>query len=139
MIDMKKIGKSFLVSVSALISLGVCAKPTLSCDADRGGISHYLEITEKEGGVPDFSYLSSTPSQGLALNCTIDSSLLSGTPAVFGNTITYPLSGGDSLSITRQSHGYLLDMEKLDAANYCSGIVAKKITVTVGKRRCRVQ
>ncbi len=136
---MKEFGKLFLLSMSALISHGVHAKPTFSCDADTGGISHFLEITEKEGGAPDFSYLSSTPSQGLVLNCTIDSLLVSGTPEVSGNTITYRLSGADSLSITKQSHGYLLDMAKLDAANYCSGVVAKKVTISVGKKKCKIQ
>ncbi|KAA0088121.1 hypothetical protein CIW54_11775 [Paraburkholderia sp. T12-10] len=122
-----------------LVSLGVCAKPTLSCDADKGSISHSLEITEKDNGVPDFSYLSSTPSEGLALNCTIDSSLVNGMPVVSGNTVTYRLSGGDSLSITKQLHGYLLDMSKLDAANYCSGIIAKKVTVSFGRKKCKIQ
>jgi hypothetical protein len=136
---MKKISKWFSVSTLALASLGAYAKQTLSCDADRSSISHSLEMTDNESGVPDFSYLSSTPSQGLALNCTIDSSLVNGAPTVSGNTVTYTLSGGDSLSITKQPHGYLLDMSKLDAANYCSGIVAKKITVTVGRKRCKIQ
>jgi hypothetical protein len=111
----------------------------LSCDADKGSISHSLEITEKGSGVPDFSYLSSTPSQGLALNCTIDSTLVNGTPTVSGSTVTYPLSSGDSLSITKQPHGYLLDMSKMDAANYCSGIVAKKVSVSYGKKKCDIR
>jgi hypothetical protein len=136
---MKNISKWLSISTLALASLGVCAKQTLSCDADRSSISHSLEIIENESGVPDFSYLSSTPSQGLALNCTIDSSLVNGAPKVSGNTVTYSLSGGDSLSVTKQPHGYLLDMSKLDAANYCSGIVAKKITVTAGRKRCKIQ
>jgi hypothetical protein len=136
---MKNCTKWFIASMLCGASLGVHAKPILSCDADKGSISHSLEITEKRGGVPDFSYLSSTPSQGLALNCTIDSSLVSGTPTVSGNTVTYPLNGGDSLTITKQSHGYLLDMSKMDAANYCSGIVAKEVTVSYGKKRCDVR
>lgn len=136
---MKTSSMWFLAPMLVLVSLGVCAKPTLSCDVDKDSISHSLEITEKDNGVPDFSYLSSTPSQGLALNCTIDSSLVNGTPTVSGNTITYPLSSGDSLSITKQLHGYLLDMSKLDAANYCSGIVAKKIIVLFGKKKCKVR
>ena len=122
-----------------MASIEVCAKPTLSCDADKDNISHSLEITEKDDGVPDFSYLSSTPSQSLALNCTIDSSLVRGAPTVSGNTVTYPLGSGDSLSITKQLHGYLLDMSKLDAANYCSGIVAKKIVIRVGDKKCKVK
>lgn len=129
----------FLAPMLALASLGVCAKPMLSCDADKGRTSHSLEITEKDNGVPDFSYLSSTPSQGLALNCTIDSSLVTGTPTVSGNTTTYTLGSGDSLRITKQSNGYLLDMSKLDAANYCSGIVAKQVIVLAGKKKCEVQ
>ena len=135
---MKTSNMWFLAPMLVLVSLRVCAKPTLSCDVDKGSISHSLEITEKDNGVPDFSYLSST-SQGLALNCTIDSSLVNGTPTVSGNTITYPLSSGDSLSITKQLHGYLLDMSKLDAANYCSGIVAKKVIVLFGKKKCKVR
>lgn len=135
---MKNCNKLLLASMLIAVSLGVSAKPTLSCDADKGSISHSLEITEKDGGVPDFSYMSSTPSQGLALNCTIDSSLVNGNPTVSGSTVTYPLSSGDSLSITKQSHGYLLDMSKMDPANYCSGIVAKKITVSYGKKKCEV-
>ena len=129
----------FLAPVLAWVSLGVCAKPTLSCDADKGSTSHSLEITEKDSGAPDFSYLSSTPSQGVALNCMSDSSLVSGAPTVSGNTITYSLAGGDSLRITKQSHGYRLDMSKLDAANYCSGIVAKQVIVLAGKKKCEVQ
>ena len=122
-----------------MASIEVYAKPTLSCDADKDNISHSLEITEKDDGVPDFSYLSSTPSQSLALNCMIDSSLVRGAPTVSGNTVTYPLGSGDSLSITKQLHGYLLDMSKLDAANYCSGIVAKKIVIRVGDKKCKVK
>lgn len=136
---MKKINVWFLAPMLVLVSLDVCAKLTLSCDADKGSTSHSLEIAEKGNGVPDFSYLSSTPSQGLALNCTIDSSLVSGTPTVSGNTITYSLSSGDTLRLTKQSHGYLLDMSKLDSANYCSGIVAKKVIVFSGKKKCEVR
>jgi hypothetical protein len=135
---MKKTNKLFLASALMLISLGACAKSTFACDADKGSISHSLEITEKDNGVPDFSYMSSTPSENLALNCTIDSTLVSGKPTVSGNTVTYPLSGGDSLSITKQVHGYVLDMSKLDPANYCSGIVAKRITVSFGKKKCKI-
>jgi len=135
---MKNRNKWFLALVLVVVSLGVRAKPTLSCDADKGSISHSLEITEKDSGVPDFSYMSSTPSQGLALNCTIDSSLVNGRPTISGSTVTYPLSSGDSLSITKQAHGYLLDMSKMDAANYCSGIVAKKVTVSYGKKKCDI-
>ena len=136
---MKKSHVWFLAPMLALVSLGVCAKPTLSCDADKGSTSHSLEITEKDSGAPDFSYLSSTPSQGVALNCMIDSSLVSGAPTMSGNTITYSLAGGDFLRITKQSHGYRLDMSKLDAANYCSGIVAQQVIVRAGKKRCEVQ
>jgi hypothetical protein len=135
---MKNRSTWFVASMLVVVSLGVRANPTLSCDADKGSISHSLEITEKDSGVPDFSYLSSTPSQGLALNCTIDSTLVNGTPTVSGSTVTYPLSSGDSLSITKQAHGYLLDMSKMDAANYCSGIVAKKVTVSYGKKKCDI-
>jgi hypothetical protein len=136
---MKNFNKWFMAPMLVVVSLGVHAKPTFSCDADKGSISHSLEITEKENGVPDFSYVSSTPSQGLALNCTIDSSLVNGTPTISGNTVTYPLSSGDSLSITKQSHGYLLDMSKMDSANYCSGIVAKEVVVSSGKKKCKVR
>ncbi|NRO99637.1 hypothetical protein GWC77_27695 [Paraburkholderia sp. NMBU_R16] len=135
---MKQRSGFFLASMLGLLSLSVCAKPTLSCNADKAGVSHSLEITEKNSGVPDFSYLSSTPSEGLALNCTIDSSLVNGTPTMSGNTVVYPLSSGDSLTIIKQLHGYLLDLSKLDAANYCSGIVAKKVTVNFGRKRCVV-
>jgi hypothetical protein len=129
----------FVALILVVVSLGAYAKPTMSCDVDKGSVSHSLEITEQGAGAPDFSYLSSTPSQGLALNCTIDSSLVSGTPIVSGSTVTYPLSSGDSLSITKQSHGYLLDMSKMDPANYCSGIVAKKVTIYYGKKKCDVR
>ncbi|MGF6644117.1 hypothetical protein P3T24_003541 [Paraburkholderia sp. GAS33] len=136
---MKNCNTWFVASILVVVSFGVHANPTLSCDADKGSISHSLEITEKGSGVPDFSYLSSTPSQGLALNCTIDSTLVNGTPTVSGSTVTYPLSSGDSLSITKQPHGYLLDMSKMDAANYCSGIVAKKVSVSYGKKKCDIR
>jgi hypothetical protein len=129
----------FFVLMLPFVSFAVYAKSTLSCDADKGGVSHSLTIAEKDGGAPDFSYLSSTPSQSLALNCTIDSSLVTGVPRVSGNVVTYPLSGGDSLSIIKQSRGYVLDMSKLDAASYCSGVVAKKVTITNGKNKCKVQ
>lgn len=127
-----------MASMLIVVSLGARANSTLSCDADKGGISHSLEITEKGGNVPDFSYISSTFSQGLALNCTIDSTLVSGTPTESGSTVTYPLNSGDSLSITRQAHGYLLDMSKMDPANYCGGVVARRVTVSYGKKKCEV-
>lgn len=136
---MKERKRWFLAPMLALVNLGVYAKPPLSCDAYKGSTSHSFEITEKDSGVPDFSYLSSTSSQGLALNCTIDSSLVTGTPTVSGNAITYSLSSNDSLRITKQSDGYLLDMSKLDAANYCSGIVARRVIVVAGKKKCEVQ
>ena len=135
---MRKLSGWLFVSILVLVGLAVCAKPTLSCDADKGNVSHSLEITEKNNGVPDFSYLSSTPSEGLALNCTIDSSLVSGVPTLSGNTVTYPLNGGDSLSITKQLHGYLLDLSKSDAANYCSGVVAQKVIVSFGRKKCKI-
>ena len=136
---MKERKRWFVASMLALVNLSAYAKPPLSCDAYKGSTSHSLEITEKNNEAPGFSYLSSTPSQGLALNCTIDSSLVTGAPTVSGNTITYSLAGGDSLRITKQSHGYRLDMSKLDAANYCSGIVAKQVIVLAGKKKCEVQ
>ncbi|WP_115535252.1 hypothetical protein [Trinickia dinghuensis] len=138
-IYMKKRNRRLLASMLMPIGLGVSAKPTLSCDADKSSISHSLEITEKNNGVPDFSYMSSTPSQSLALNCTIDSSLVSGAPTFSGNMITYTLSGGDSLSITKQSHGYLFDMSRLNSANYCSGVVAKKLMISFGKVKCKIE
>src|SRR5579871_3298227 len=107
---MKSRNKWLMMSLLALGSFEAHANSTLSCDADSGRTSHSLEITEKSGSAPDFSYLSSTPSQGLALNCTVDSSLVSGKPTVSGDTVTYPLNGGDSLSITKQPRGYILDM-----------------------------
>jgi len=136
---MNNIEKWLLVLVIQVFGIEVSAKPTLSCGADIGRISHSLEIDEKSGEVASFSYLSSAPSQSLALNCTIDSSLVSGAPTVSGGVVIYPLSGGDFLTIAKQRHGYLVDMSRLDAANYCGGIVAKKITVVVGRKRCKIQ
>lgn len=131
--------KWLLMLVLSTFSLGVCARSALFCNAEKGGASHSLEVVERRDGAPDFSYLSSTPSRSLVLNCTIDSSLIAGVPVVSGAVVTYPLSGGDSLIIARKSYGYILDMSKLDAGNYCSGVVAKKVTITAGKGKCKIQ
>ncbi|MBN3765266.1 hypothetical protein [Burkholderia sp. Ac-20365] len=108
----------------------------IGCSVDQDEVSHDLEVKQSNGGIVSFSYLSSVPGQGIATNCTIDSSLVKGTPIVSSNMMTYPMLDGDVITVTKTARGFVFDMSKLDQVKYCSGPIASKILLQPGKKKC---
>lgn len=116
----------------------VARAETLRCTSDHKGVLHTLRVRVDAGEVTDFTYMSSVRTPGLATNCTIDKSDVQGTAVIAAGTVTYNLSNGDSIVVKRDGPGWLFDMSKLTAINYCSGIIAREVSIAPNQRRCVV-
>ncbi|WP_218001594.1 hypothetical protein [Paraburkholderia acidipaludis] len=85
-----------------------------------------------------FSYLSSVRTPGLATNCTVDSGDVHGTPVVAGDITTFKMEGDDVVLIQKSPKGWVFDLSKLKATNYCDGTIAQRVVLKPGVKKCGV-
>jgi hypothetical protein len=142
MINNKRVQSAAVATFASCVAIfaNAAEAPTkLMCDADtKDNVSRMLELTEKDGQIGAFSYISSIPTPGLATNCMIDSGEARGAPMVVGNSTTFKLEGDDVVVVRKSSKGWTLDMSKLNSQHYCAGIVAVQVTLKTGKKKCSV-
>lgn len=106
------------------------------CTADKNTVSHCLTVQVRDGKVGSFSYMASTPADGVVNSCTVDSS--GAKRADIGpGTQSFQTDAGQVV-VARKGTRFDFDFTKISIGDVCgqSSTIAAHIDLTLGSKRC---